>query len=130
MADKKSQSMSMDIMIGVVVFLASFLVIFAMLNSSKGKTAEELKQKASQVIKEAGASDPTIRLTDNNEINETKMNRLKNMSYDALKKKFGIEEDICIYIEDERGNIIILNNSYKGIGAPNINLSGTPCSQK
>ena len=58
-----------------------------------------------------------------------KIGELKNLSYHELKSRLRMEGDFCIYFEDEKGNIVLINNSYKGIGASNINISGTPCSQ-
>jgi hypothetical protein len=57
------------------------------------------------------------------------MNELKKLSYDELKRALKIEGDFCIYLENEMGYVIVLNNSYKGIGSPNINISKTPCNE-
>lgn len=41
-----------------------------------------------------------------------------------------IGNDFCIYLEDENGNIVLINDTYRGVGSSNINVSKTPCSQK
>lgn len=126
----KAQSWSIDIALGVVIFMAAFFIFYALLNSSPAEKAGNLKKEASTVIKQVAAEDNPIRIVDNNVVNISKLNQLKNMSYDELKRSLRIEGDFCIYMEDDKGNLVIINNSYKGIGSPNINLSGTPCSQK
>ena len=126
----KAQSWSMDIALGVIVFMAAFFIFYSLLNASPNEKSVNLKEEASIVIKQIGSGDASIRFIDNNEVNITKVNELKNLSYDELKRRLRIESDFCIYFEDDKGYIVLINNSYKGIGAPNINLSGTPCSQK
>lgn len=72
----------------------------------------------------------SISFATNGIINENKLKEIKNMNYDDFKKSINAKNDFCIYFEDEKGNIVLINNSYKGIGSPSINLSGIPCSLK
>src|SRR3989344_7718186 len=127
---KKSQSWSVDIALGVIVFMAAFFIFYSLLSTNPNTKASNLKEEASIIIKQFGSGDASIRIIDNNEVNTSKVNELKNISYDELKKRLRIESDFCIYFEDDKGYIMIINNSYRGVGAPNINLSGAPCSQK
>jgi len=127
---RKSQSWSIDIILGVIVFMAAFFVFYALLNADQGSKAGSLKEEASVIIKQVTADNSLVRVIDSNEVNISRLNELKNLSYDELKRRLKIEGDFCIYLEDEKGNLILINNSYKGIGAANINLSGAPCSQK
>ena len=127
---KKAQSWSIDIALGVLIFTAAFFVFYALLNANTNTKAGNLKDEAYIVITQITSEDSIIKVVDGNEVSINKLNELKNLSYDDLKRKFRVEGDFCIYIEDDKGNFVIINNSYKGIGAPSINLSGTPCSQK
>lgn len=128
--NSKSQSWSIDIALGVIVFMAAFFVFYSLLNSNPSAKASDLKEQASLVIRQIGSEGAPLGVIVNNEINLSRLNELKNLSYDELKRRLRIEGDFCIYIEDEKGNLVLMNNSYKGIGSPDINLSGTPCSQK
>lgn len=125
----KAQSWSIDVILGVIVFMAAFFIFYMLLNTNQNTKVSNLKEDASIVIKQV-ASDAPLGIVNNNEINVSKVNELKNLSYDELKRRLRIESDFCIYFEDEKGYIVIINNSYKGVGASSINLSGTPCSQK
>lgn len=127
---KKAQSWSIDVTLGILVFIAAFFVFYSLLNPDSNTKISSLKQEASSVIKQIGSQDFSLRVVDSNVINESKLNELKGLSYDELKSTLSVEGDLCIYLEDDRGNIVLINNSYKGIGASSINLSGTPCSQK
>lgn len=126
----KAQSWSIDIALGVIVFIVAFFVFYALLNADSNTKAGSLKKEATIVIKQVGSGESLVRIIDNNEINETKAGALKNLNYDELKRELRIEGDFCIYLEDEQGNLVLINQSYKGIGAPNIDIGGAPCSQK
>ncbi len=127
---KKSQSWSIDIALGVIIFMAAFFIFYALLNANPNTRASNLKEEASIIVKEVASGDSPLRIVDGNEVNISRLGELKNLSYEELKRRFRVEGDFCIYLEDERGYLVIINNSYKGIGAPIINISGTPCSQK
>lgn len=126
----KAQSWSIDIIIAVVLFIGAFFAFFAFLNQNSNSKAGDLQQDASTIIKQVGAEKSPLNIIENNALNITKMNQLKNISYEELKQMLRVQGDFCIYIEDEQGHIVLVNNSYKGIGSPDINISGTPCSQK
>jgi len=126
----KAQSWSIDIALGVIVFMAAFFIVYSLLNANPNIKASSLNEEASNIIRQIGSADALIGIIDNNEVNITRANELKNLSYNELKRRLRIESDFCIYFEDDKGYIVIINNSYKGIGAPSINLSEAPCSQK
>lgn len=126
----KAQSWSIDIVFGAIIFIGAFFVFYALLSADPNAKVSKLKDEASLVIKKATTEGSEVAIIDNNELNVYKVNQLKNLSYDELKRRLRIESDFCLYFEDEKGYIVLVNNSYKGIGAPGINLSGTPCSQK
>ena len=128
--NSKAQSWSIDVILGVLVFMAAFFVFYTMLNTNQGAKVGDLKQEAAIVVKEVSSGDSLLGIVNGNEINVSKVNDLKNLSYEELKRRLRIENDFCLYFEDDKGYIVIINNSYKGVGASNINLSGTPCSQK
>lgn len=106
-------------------------MIFYFLLSSKPDTkVSRLKQDAGAVVEQIASDEAIYKIVDGYELNASKLGQLKNITYEELKKMLRIEGDFCIYLEDEKGNIVLINNSYMGIGSPNINLNGVPCSQK
>lgn len=130
MGTKKSQSWSLDIVLGVVIFTAAFFIFYSLIDADTGTKAQNLKEEASLVTKQVASQEAPLRVVDKNEVNISRLNELKNLSYGDLKRRLRIEGDFCIYLEDDKGNLVLINNSYRGIGSPSINLSGTPCSQK
>ena len=125
----KAQSWSIDIIFGAIIFMVAFFVLFIVLNEDPARKLNRLREEASSIIRQLVSGDE-LRIVDGTEVNVTKAGKLKNTQYDELKRRFRVEGDFCIYMEDSQGNIVIINNSYKGIGAPDINLSGAACSQK
>ena len=116
--------------IGVAIFIVAFFIFYSILGMNKNTQASDLKEQASVIIKQATDEGSTVAVVNGQELNISKFGQLKNMSYDELKSALKMEGDFCIYVEDENGNLLLVNNSYRGIGSPNINLSGAPCSQK
>lgn len=126
---KKSQSWSIDIIFGVIIFIVAFFVLYIVLSEDPAGKLNRLREEASSIIRQLVSGDE-LRIVDGTVVNVTKASNLKNTQYDELKRRFRVEGDFCIYMEDSKGNIVIINNSYKGIGAPSINLSGAACSQR
>ena len=112
------------------IFLGAFFIFYGLLSANPNNIITNLREQASGVIKQVASDESIIRVVDNYEINESKLNELKNLSYNELKSRLRVDGDFCIYFEDDRGYIVLINNTYRGIGAPSINISGTPCSQK
>lgn len=119
----------MDIILAVVLFLGSFFLFYALLNDDSQSRAKNLRDGASVVIKQVSSEGVPVNFVYKQQINLSRMNELKNLSYEELKGMLRVEGDFCIYLEDEKGYVIILNNSYKGIGSGNINISKTPCNE-
>ncbi len=128
--NQKAQTWSVDIILAVVLFMGAFFLFYVLLSDNTSIIAGNLQDEASIVIKQVSSGDAQLRIVDKNEINITKINELKNISYDELKQRLRIQGDFCIFLEDENGNVILINNTYAGIGSPEINISGVPCSQK
>ena len=127
--NSKAQSWSIDIAIGVVIFIGAFFMFYALINANPNTKVEHLKEEASQVITQIVSSDSLLKVVEKNEINQSRLNQMKNLTYAELKRMLNIESDFCIYIEDDKGNIVLINDSYRGIGSSTINLSNVPCSQ-
>mgnify|MGYP001578359286 CR=1 FL=1 len=130
MLRRKSQAWSVDVILAVVIFMGAFFLYYAIANSSSSSDVTALKADASSVIKQVSNEGDPLSIVSKQEINITKVGELKDRDYDELKSQFRVEGNFCIYIEDEKGNLVMINNSYRGVGSPNINISGVPCSQK
>jgi hypothetical protein len=129
MIKKKAQSWSIDITLAVIVFVSAFLLFYATIGGDSSSRIAQLKDEALTIIEQLVSDESPLDVATVNEINESRLIELKNLTYEELKRRFRVEGDFCIYLEDSDGYFILINNSYRGIGAPTINLSKTPCSQ-
>ena len=122
----------MDITLAVIIFIASFFVIYAIATNRTSTSTEELTQEAERISKEAASENSSLSMVESNQLDQIKVEDLISQDYEEIKKKLRIETEFCIYIEDKDGNLIYLNQSetenITGIGSPNINISGIPCS--
>ena len=46
-------------------------------------------------------------------VDETKMEKIRDMDYEDLKKSLNAKNDFCVYIEDENGKMILAKGSSK-----------------
>lgn len=127
----KAQSWSMDLALALVIFLIAFLVFYFLINENPSAKANTLKEEASTVVKQLSADDSTFKVVTDKDVNISRLVELKNnYTYSELKRYLRIEGDFCIYFEDDKGFIVLINDTYRAIGAPSISLGGIPCSQK
>ena len=109
--------------------MGAFFLFYAILGDDPATSAKNLKNDASLIIRQVSSEGLPVNILDRQQVNISKLNELKNLTYDELKSILRVEGDFCIYLEDDRGYVVIVNNSYKGIGSPNINISNTPCNE-
>ena len=109
--------------------MVAFFIFYTLLNQNPNSTETNLKEDASALIKQISSPNDAFGVVANNQFNDSKAAELKKLGYADLKRRLRSEGDFCIYLEDENGNVVLINNSYRGIGSPNINISNNPCSQ-
>lgn len=123
---RDSQAWSLDVMLAVIIFIGTLFFFYAILNTAQGTKAKELQDDASKILKDMLSKDSDVRITDGTKINSTKLEELLG-NYSEIKSKLKIENDFCIYFEDENGNILYINATQTGLGSGIINVSDVPC---
>jgi hypothetical protein len=131
----RGQAWSMDLIIGVLVFMLAIGIIYTLL-ASRGRQDIAPLRIESEVIATKLSDDPTYRIAENNQIDEARLTALlgnATLDYQTLKAQLGVQNEFCIYLRDENGNLTYILDAngrpYSGIGSGNgeFNLSGTPC---
>lgn len=121
----------MDIALAVIIFIVTFFIIYGIITNKTTDDISSLRQEAERVSKEATSQSSSLSIVNGKALNETKMQNLLEQNYSDIKKKIRIENEFCIYFEDEEGNLInftdVLGDSASGIGSQEINISGVPC---
>jgi hypothetical protein len=124
---KRSQAISMDIMLAVVIFIGAIFLVYIFLNSNQQRTAGELGEEASKVLQSITSEDPEIGIVKGIDVDEIKLEQLLDENYETIKEKIRIDKDFCIFLEDEIGNVIYIRPGEPGVGSHKIQISDNPC---
>lgn len=111
---KRGQTWSLDLIIGVVLFLLILVVVYSLL-AAKPNQENDLRTEADNIVtKIDSVNNPTQTLPkviQGNSLSEDELKKLYGMSYDELKAELGITGEFCIMVVDDFGSIIPINNS-------------------
>ena len=127
---RRAQVWSIDVMLAVVIFLSIILVFYVTLTANSNSNIDDLQTEAG-LIRTAISTDSDLSFVTNSQVDNIKLLDFITAvddDYDAVKQELGINSDFCIYYEDEQGNLILLNNTFTGVGSSNITVGGTPCN--
>ncbi|MBI3033678.1 hypothetical protein HYY72_00790, partial [Candidatus Woesearchaeota archaeon] len=114
MRHSKSQTWSIDAIIAVAIFTVVLLAFFYITSKgSDSKRATQLADEGSRIPEIFEKSDnQTLNFIEGNKIDDEKIQELSNTSYQALKSQLNIRNDFCIHFEDEKGNLIFINQTH------------------
>lgn len=132
----RGQNWSLDLIIGIVIFLLAVGVIYSILASKNREDTTPLRTDseiiATKLTTPETSTSANILIATDNQLDIEKLKGLTTADYAKLKQDLGVQNDFCIYLQDEEGNVIYIEGSdgnYTGIGpgSPDLNLSGVPC---
>jgi len=115
---KNAQTWSIDLIMGVIIFMLVIAIFYAFLSSKGSEPIEDLEADARAVDTKVTGKQLTSLgiITEEGAIDKQKFDQLCQENYEDVKKSLGIENDVCIYLEDEDGNIIPCGPDKAGIG--------------
>ncbi|MBC8500137.1 MAG: hypothetical protein ISS25_05000 [Nanoarchaeota archaeon] len=133
---KKGQAWSIDLIIGLLVFVLILVIFYTLIGGEKESKVREFTGKADVVAErlfEEGLVDPVT-----GEFNDEKFLELAEEDYEGLKERLGIVGDFCLFIEgktfDGRPYIkFILDDTSEGwtsIGSSDLDISDFQCGEK
>jgi hypothetical protein len=135
---ERGQAWSMDLIFGVLIFMLAIGVIYAMLTYKAKENTEPLRIESeviSQRLTANQTTDALFPIAPHNTLDEDKLGKLTDLDYEELRQRLGVQREFCIYLHDEQGNLIYiqdsLGNRYTGIGSATgeLNLSGKECGK-
>ena len=109
----------MDIMVAFIIFIGVIFVFYSIISNKQGGKEDELQDDALRVLE-------NLNITEN----ISQIDELLAEDYSELKKRLRIENEFCIFLEDENGNIIYINPEdldQPGLGSGKISISDEPC---
>ena len=121
----------MDIIIAMIVLIISFFAIYGIISHSASQS-KDLDLEAERISHETLQEESSLNIIDEEELNESKVFDLAEDNYSKLKSKLQVDEDFCIYFEDEDGNIVGFidpdtGEEILGIGSDEIEVNDIPC---
>ena len=123
----KSQSWSMDMIFGVVIFLTLAIVFLGLMISSSDTF--NLRSEADNIFSrlDSNSGFEELRIIEGNTIIFSRLQTLAAKDYEVLKAELGINADFCIVLVDSEGGIINVTGDRTSIGNPahGINISGS-----
>lgn len=132
------QTWSIDVVIGVLVFLLVLGVFYALLMNNAQTDTTELKI-ASETIAEKLTSDTETGIVSGEAIDQEKLRAFAMEEYARLKQELGVNTEFCVFFEDENGNVvnITFNDTSTfpdgemvtavGIGSDSISVANISC---
>ena len=133
----QGQSWSMDIILAFVVFVLIIGIFYALLSHNKKDKTTDLALESSTVVSNldlANGQNTNLTIIQGGNIDTLKLGELYKSDYLSIKKQLGIKGDFCIYVVDQYGNLITVNDSgstYIGsFGNGNYTVNGQPCGSR
>ena len=133
--NSKSQAWFMDFAIGLLLFTFTLVAYFSYTNNFQNQDKGNLnlmlkdaKSISSSLALEGYPDDWNnqtvirIGIADDQNVNSTKLKRLKQLNYTGSKRKFATYYDYFIYFVNDNGDVLNINGVC-GSGYPLINLS-------
>lgn len=98
----------------VIGVLAVIAAVYMELN----KPAMEAEMITNMILDDHKAS-----FANNGIVDEVRLEKIRNMDYENFKKSLNAKNDFCVYIEDEKGNVILAKGSSR------LNDDGLYCTE-
>lgn len=91
-----------------LVLIVAVIAIIVAINDKSSEPGTEAKMIADAIMDDHGIS-----FASNGIVDENRLEEVRSMDYWDLKGSLKARNDFCIYIEDEKGNIILSKGSGK-----------------
>jgi len=89
-----------------LLLIAGLLAVIAAIYAELNKPAMEAEIITSMILDDHKAS-----FANNGIVDQTKLEKIRNMDYEDFKKSINAKNDFCVYMEDEKGNVILRKGS-------------------
>ncbi|MGV8162726.1 MAG: hypothetical protein ACP5N2_05350 [Candidatus Nanoarchaeia archaeon] len=107
--NKRAQTWSIDLVLGVVIFLLVVIVIYSLI-ASRPVQESQLRDDADKIYSRldtrSDKNDQVPKIIEGNSISYEELENLYAEDYDTLKAKLGITTDFCIIVVTDNNGII------------------------
>ena len=120
---KKAQTITLDLIIGITIFISTIVLFYYLFGIDVTKTEEE--DAASKVIEGLNGND----YFKDGELSTDELIDISEMNCTTMRDFFDTNKNICIYATDSNGNLVELNGKY-GVGCPGIDINEITCGDE
>lgn len=106
--DKKGQTWSVDLVLGVVIFLLVVVLIYSLIASSTTKESQ-LRDDADKIYLYLNENENNLNIpnvVNGSSISQEELDLLFSEDYDILKEKLGITSDFCIILITDNNALV------------------------
>ena len=120
LSNKGAQTITLDLIIGITIFLSTIVLFYYLFSVDVTKTEEE---DAANVLVEGLSGNTYLR---DGELDSDEVEALAAMNCTAMKEFFNTNKNICIYATDKDGNLVELDDMVAS-GCPGIEINDVIC---
>ncbi|MBN1157681.1 hypothetical protein JXA85_08745 [Candidatus Woesearchaeota archaeon] len=127
---KRSQTISTDVVVAIVLFMIAFVFFFQII--SKQSTSSASLRRESEMLPvrltNPGPDRPAAFIVEN-KVDKSRLKEVAGKNYSELKEELNLKHEFCLYFEDEQGNLIDISKDTgrSCIGSSAASLNGVPC---
>jgi hypothetical protein len=132
----QGQSWSMDIILAFVVFVLVIGIFYALLSNNRKDKTSDLTLESRTIVSSldmANGQNNDLTIIEKGSIEKTKLKDLYASDYIALKRQLGIKGNFCIYVIDQYGNLITVDdgsgNNIGSFGNDSCSINDNPCGK-
>lgn len=118
--NKNAQTITLDLIIGITIFLSTIVLFYYLFSVDVTKTEEE---DVANALVEGLSGNTYFR---DGELESTEIEALAEMNCTSMKEFFNTNKNICIYATDKNGNLVELNEKVAA-GCPGIEINDVIC---
>jgi hypothetical protein len=126
---KKGQTMSMDAVVAVALFIVAVgLLFFITARESpvdKFINIDEESEQLSDVV--SSEQNLSVSIIEGSKVDVARLEEITQLRYEILKQHYGVKSEFCLYFEDEGGNVIPINEDFTGVGSQDVLIGSEPC---
>ncbi len=122
MKKQRGQAVTLDLILGVSIFITTIILVYYLFGMDILKTEEE--DAAEAVI--AGLAGNAY--FHDNELDSDELNALSDMDCATMKEFFNANKNICVYATDKNGNLVELDGK-NALGCGGIKIDDTICGK-
>lgn len=120
MKKRRGQAVTLDLILGVSIFLATIVLVYYLFGMDILRTEEE---DATEAVIAGLAGNAYFH---DNEIDGDELTALSAMDCQEMKEFFNTNKNICIYATDKDGNLVELDGK-NALGCGGIKIDGVIC---